>query len=59
MEKEKEILKLLGEVWNQFLNLQSQHPDELEDFKEGIHKCQYVIGMRFAREYNSDIFPKK
>ena len=32
---------------------------ELNDFSDGIHKCQYVIGMRYAREHRPDLFPMK
>lgn len=53
---------MLTECWNEFCKLEGQHPDETNDFKDGIHKCQYVLGMRFARKYRPDLFytkPKK
>ena len=56
---EEEILTDLVNAWNKFRKLESQHPDELEDFANGIHKCQYVLAMRFARESRPDLFPKK
>lgn len=59
MEKEELILEKISSAWRLFYELESQHPDELKDFKEGIHKCQSVIALRFAREYRPDIFPKK
>ena len=59
MEQEKKVLEKLAEAWNEFLKLEKQHPDEISDFCDGIHKCQLVIGMRFARESNPEIFPKK
>lgn len=55
----EKVLKLLVDAWNQFLMLEPQHPDEQRDFADGIHKCQYLIGMRFARQYREDIFPIK
>lgn len=57
--KEEKILKHLAEAFNLFSKLEKQHPDELNDFTEGIHKCQYVIGMRYAREHRPDLFPEK
>ena len=48
---------MLADCWNEFCKLEIQHPDEVNDFKNGIHKCQYVLGMRFAREYKPNIFP--
>ena len=56
---EEEILTDLVNAWNKFGKLESQHPNELEDFADGIHKCQYVLAMRFARESRPDLFPKK
>lgn len=55
---EELLLYKIAEIWNMFLTLEEQHPDEKNDFKEGIHKCQAVLGMRFAREYKPDLFPK-
>ena len=57
--KEEKILNLLAEAYNLFLDLDSQHPNEKEDFVKGIHQCQYVLGMRIAREYKPDLFPLK
>lgn len=41
------------------LELDSQHPNEQKDFMEGIHKCQYVMAMRCARQYEPGIFSNK
>jgi protein-arginine kinase activator protein McsA len=57
MEKEKKILDYLTGAYNEFIKLERQHPDELRDFVDGIHKCQYLIGMRFARKHG--YFPIK
>jgi len=59
MKTEKKILKLLSEVWGEFLKLEKQHPNEEIDFADGIHKCQYLMGMRVARKYEPKIFPIK
>lgn len=59
MEKEEKIVKMLAECWNEFLQLEQQHPDERRDFCNGIYRCQDVIGMRFARESRPDLFPIK
>ena len=58
-EKEEKILEHLTQAYNLFTELDKQHPDELNDFAEGIHKCQYVLGMRYAREHRPDLFPMK
>lgn len=59
MEQEEKIIELLAECWNEFIKLESQHPDEKRDFCDGIHKCQDIIGMRFARKSRPDLFPIK
>ena len=56
---EKKILTHLAHAWSLFLKLDKQHPDEERDFVDGIHKCQYLIGMRIARKYEPKIFPIK
>ena len=57
--QEKKVLDLLVDAWNEFIKLNEEHPDEQEDFKDGIHKCQYIIAMRIAREHEPKIFPRK
>lgn len=59
MQQEEKVLKMLVDTWNEFMKLEHQHPDEQRDFCDGIHQCQYVLGMRFARESRPDIFPIK
>lgn len=56
---EKKILNYLTKAWNEFNKLSKQHPDELRDFADGIHKCQYLMGMRIVRKINPKIFPIK
>ena len=59
ISKETIILKKLAEVYSLFTELKSQHPDELNDFVDGIHKLQYVLGMRIARKDHPNLFPTK
>lgn len=54
-KKEEKIEVYLVKAWNLFNKVPRQHPDELRDFCDGIHKCQYIMGMRRARKY----FPKE
>jgi hypothetical protein len=57
IEQEEKVLYMLANCFNEFCKLETQHPDEMNDFKDGIHKCQYVLAMRFAREYKPELFP--
>ena len=59
LAKEKELVKKLADIYNEFTELCSQHPNELSDFADGIHKCQYVLAMRMARYHYPDLVPYK
>lgn len=48
-DNEGEVMDALVIVWNKFVGLERQHPDELEMFSEGIHKCQNLLAVRIAR----------
>lgn len=58
-EKELEVLEHLVSAWNIFLELERQHPMEVEDFCDGIHQCQRLLQARVARRAEPDIFPIK
>ena len=45
LTKEKQLIKKLADIYNEFTQLYSQHPNELSDFTDGIHKCQYVLDI--------------
>ena len=59
LSKEKELVKKLAYIYNEFTKLHFQHPNERSDFADGIHKCQYVLAMRMARYHYPDLFPYK
>ena len=59
LSKEKELVKKLADIYNEFTELSSQHPNELSDFADGIHKCQYVLAMRMARYHYPDLYLMK
>lgn len=51
-DREKQVLELLAEAFNQFFRLNSLepgHPDDLTEFKDGIHRCQMIVAWRLAR----------
>lgn len=45
-ETEKATLHHLAEAWNSFIELDSLHPDDREDFKIAIHQAQRIIMSR-------------
>ena len=49
---EKEVADNLIKAWNSFCKLERQHPCELDDFANGIHQCQNILGFRtLSRDY--------
>lgn len=58
-EVEGLIMDSLVDAWNEFIKLPKQHPDEINDFADGIHKCQYILGMRILRRDYPEGYPCK
>jgi hypothetical protein len=48
-DDEKEIVELLGKVWNQFLTLPVEHESDVREFQYGIHILQRQVMCRPAR----------
>ena len=46
---EGKVMDSLVEAYNAFVKLDRQHPNELQDFIDGIHECQSVLGLRILR----------
>jgi len=47
--EEEEISKLIVEAHNKFMELESTHSSEHEDWVSGIHALQNVLGWRVLR----------
>ena len=58
-EEEQKCMSSLGDCHNQFLKLERQHPDELRDFVDGIHKIQGILAMRVVRRVYPEGWPIK
>lgn len=43
------VMDSLVAAFNAFAQLERQHPDELSDFKDGIHRCQDALALRVCR----------
>ena len=56
---EGRVMDALIMAWNQFVGLDRQHPDELRDFADGIHKCQDCLALRIARRIYPEGWPVK
>ena len=45
-DEEKYLLELTIELWNKFLKLPIQHPDDINEFRAKIHDIQRMITCR-------------
>lgn len=48
-DQEGKVMDTLVTAWNEYTKLERQHPSEIDDFADGIHKCQYDLCMRILR----------
>ena len=56
---EEEISNLIVEVWNKFTELTPTHYCDIDDFRNGIHELQKVLGMRELRRLMPKKYPAK
>ena len=57
-ETEKEVLRLLAEAWNKYLELNSNERDN-DSFSAAIHDAQYIIALRVARRVNPEVWQQE
>lgn len=58
-DDEGEVMDRLIAAFNKFCALDRQHPDELRDFVDGIHKCQDLLAVRIVRRHYPEGWPIK
>lgn len=54
---ENQINDHLVQAWNLFISSKQTHPSDVKDFNNGIHLCQYIMGMRLLRRDYPEIYP--
>lgn len=54
---ELEVMEKLTEAYKAFLKLPRQHPDEVRDFVDGIHRCQDTLAVRIVRRHYPQFWP--
>lgn len=47
--EEQQCMDNIAEAFNIFSDLERQHPDELKDFRDSIHRMQDILAVRVAR----------
>lgn len=55
-EEEKAILKSLAESWKLFVSLPNVSTDDLNEFRDAIHRTQQLIALRVARRANPEVW---
>ena len=53
---EQEAFEALGKAMEAFSKLVSSHPSHTQDFVDGIHKCQSVLGQRVLQRDHPRVF---
>lgn len=53
------VMDNLVDAWNEFINLEVQHPNERDYFADGIHMCQSVLMARILRRDYPEGYPIK
>ncbi len=54
---EQMVMDKLIECYAAFLKLDREHPDEMRDFVDGIHRIQGVLAMRIVRRCYPEGWP--
>jgi hypothetical protein len=54
--EELEVLGHLASAWNKFTKLNNKHGDHNNEFRDAIHKLQYIIGVRVAQRVNPEVW---
>ena len=49
----------LVNAWSEYIKLDKQHPSDIAEFGDGIHKCQNVLAMRVLRRDYPNGYPIK
>jgi hypothetical protein len=58
-DAEGKVADALVEAVIAFSALERQHPDEMRDFVDGIHKCQDQLAVRIVRRHYPKGWPIK
>jgi hypothetical protein len=54
--KELHVVELLGDVYNEFMMLPEIHPDDINEFGNGLHVLQNIVMSRSAVRCHPDVF---
>lgn len=49
----------LVNAWSEYIKLEKQHPSDITEFCDGIHKCQHALKIRILRRDYPEGYPIK
>ncbi len=54
-KQEEKIMNLLVKAHNEFLEIKQTHPSDINEWVDGIHRCQNILILRIMRrDYPKD-----
>ncbi len=56
LQAEQSIMDDLVSAWNKFLEIETQHPMDTEEFGISIHRLQGILAMRPLRRQYPDYY---
>lgn len=57
--REKLVMNYLVEAWNAYVKLPQQHPDDIEEFRHGLHRLQHLMAVRHVRRADPENWPSE
>lgn len=56
-KKEQQVMDKLMECYDLFIEIDKEHPDEMRNFVDGVHRIQEVLAMRTVRRSYPEGWP--
>lgn len=56
LPKEQAVMDHLVEATNEFARLPRTHPSDMEEFIDGMHRCQQLLAMRIVRRLYAGVW---
>ena len=55
-DDEKKVLDLTTDLWNTYIKLSVQHPEDQDEFRHALHVLQHLVMIREPRRNHPDLF---
>ena len=56
-DEEKELVLMLNDVYERFMELPEQHHSDKDEFVNALHVLQHLVMIRSVRRRHPDLFP--